>query len=40
MIDPVKHVALYFGANVFGNVYGYNFIHPHIRNLVYEALEI
>ena len=39
MIDPVKHVALYFGANVFSSVYGYNFIHPYLRNLVYEALE-
>ena len=39
MIDPVNHVALYFGANTFGNVYGYNFIHPHLRNMVYEALE-
>ena len=40
MIDPVNRVALYFGANVFSNVYGYNFVHPHLRNLVYEALEV
>lgn len=39
MIDPVKRVALYFGTNIFNNVYGYNFIHPHLRNLVYEAIE-
>ena len=40
MVDPEKKVALYFGTNVFNCVYGYNFIHPHLRNLVYEALEI
>lgn len=40
MIDPKKRVALYFGANVFNGIYGYNFIHPYLRNLVYEALEI
>lgn len=40
MVDPKKHVALYFGTNVFNCVYGYNFIHPHLRNLAYEALEI
>jgi hypothetical protein len=40
MIDPKKHVALYLGTNVFGFVYGYHFIHPTIRNVVYEALGI
>ena len=40
MVDPVNRVALYFGTNVFNSVYGYNFIHPHLRNLVYEALEL
>jgi len=39
MADPIKNVALYFGINVFGFVYGYNFVHPHLRNLVYEAIE-
>lgn len=40
MIDPKKRVALYFGTNVFGFVYGYHFVHPTLRNLAYEALEI
>lgn len=39
MIDTKKQVALYLGCNVFGFVYGYNFVHPYLRNMVYEALE-
>ena len=39
MIDTKNHVALYLGTNLFGFVYGYNFVHPYLRNLVYEALE-
>ena len=39
MIDSKKHVALYFGTNIFNFTYGYNFIHPTLRNLVYEAIE-
>lgn len=39
MVDPKNHVALYFSANIFRSIYGYNVIHPHLRNLVYEALE-
>lgn len=39
MIDPENRVALYFGTNIFNHVYGYNFIHSHLRNLVYEALQ-
>lgn len=39
MIDPEKHIALYFGTNTFNFTYGYNFIHPTLRNLVYEAID-
>ena len=39
MVDPINKVALYFGFNLFSLVYGYNFLHPYIRNMVYEALE-
>lgn len=39
MIDTKRNVAFYFGINVFNFIYGYNFLHQHIRNLVYNALE-
>ena len=39
MIDAKNHVAMYFGTNIFGFVYGYHFIHPTLRHMVYEALE-
>ena len=39
MIDPFNRVAMYFGTNIFGFVYVYNFIHPTLRNMLYEALE-
>ena len=39
LIDPFKHVALYFGTEVLGCGYGYRVIHPAIRDLVFEALE-
>lgn len=40
MVDAKKHVAIYFGTNIFGFIYGYYYLHPMIRNLVYEALDI
>lgn len=40
MIDPINNVALYLGTHLFGFNYGYNVIHPLVRNLAYEALEI
>ena len=39
MIDPTNRIAMYFGTNIFGFTYAYNFIHPTIRNMLYEALE-
>ncbi|MBE6547163.1 MAG: beta-lactamase family protein [Ruminococcaceae bacterium] len=39
MIDPENRIALYYGAHVLGSVYGYNILHPAIRNLVYEGLN-
>jgi len=39
MIDPKKKVALYFGTHMHNCGYAYNFIHPTLRNLVYEGLE-
>ena len=38
MVDAKNGIALYFGTNIFNLVYGYNFIHPTLRNLVYEAI--
>lgn len=39
MVDATNRVAVYFGAHILGCTYGYNLIHPHIRNLIYEGLE-
>ena len=39
MIDPINHIALYFGTHVFGCNYAYHYIHPTLRNLVYEGLD-
>ena len=38
MIDPENRVALYYGCHIHGYRYGYNVIHPTLRNLVYEGL--
>ncbi len=40
MIDPKKKVALYFGTHMHNCNYAYNFLHPTIRNLAYEGLEL
>jgi CubicO group peptidase (beta-lactamase class C family) len=39
MVDTQNRVALYFGTSIFRFTYGYNFLHPTLRNLVYQALE-
>ena len=39
MIDPINHVALYFGTHVFGCDYAYHSIHPTLRNLAYEGIN-
>jgi CubicO group peptidase (beta-lactamase class C family) len=40
MVDAKNHIALYFGVHIFNFTYGYYYLHPMIRNMVYEALEI
>lgn len=39
MIDPINHIAAYFGTSVFNFDYAYKMIHPILRNMIYEALE-
>lgn len=39
MVDRANQVALYLATHVLRCGYGYNVIHPTIRNLVYEGLE-
>ena len=39
MIDPINHVALYYGTHVFGCDYAYHSIHPTLRNLAYIGLN-
>ena len=40
LIDTKNRVAVMFGAHVRGYEYGYNCIHPTLRNIVYECLEV
>ena len=40
MMDTKNRVAIYFGTNVFNFIYGYHFLHPTLRNMVYEALGL
>lgn len=39
MVDAEKNIALYFGVHIFGFTYGYNVLHPLLRNLAIEAIE-
>lgn len=40
LVDPKNKLSLFFGTYVRGqNQYMYNRVHPHIRDLVYEALN-
>lgn len=39
VIDPHTHLSIFFAMHVRNFVYGYDVIHPTLRDLVYEALE-
>ena len=39
MIDPTNRISIYFGIHMFGCNYAYHYIHPTIRNLVYDGLN-
>ena len=39
LIDTKNRVALFFGAHVRAYDYGYHYVHPKLRNLLYECLE-
>ena len=39
LIDPQNRLSFIFLAHVTNYVYGYNYIHPILRNVVYECLE-
>lgn len=40
LIDTKNRVALFFGAHVRSYTYGYHYVHPMLRNIVYECLEL
>ncbi len=40
MVDTENKIALYFGTHVRGCNYSYHQLHPAIRNLVYEGLDL
>ncbi len=40
MIDPVHHLSAFYVQHVLGCGYAYDEVHPTIRNLIYEALEL
>ncbi len=39
MVDPINHVAVYYGTQIHKCEYGHRVIHPNIRRLVYEGLS-
>lgn len=39
MIDPINRVSAFFCTFVHGCGYGYNFVHPRLRDLVYTCLS-
>ena len=40
LIDPVHHISIFYAQEVLGMIRSYNEIHPTLRDLVYEALEM
>ena len=40
MIDPVNHISIFYAQHIVGFPKVYSEIHPVIRDLVYEALEM
>ena len=40
LIDTKNRVAVLFGAHVRRYDYGYHYVHPKLRNIIYECLEL
>ena len=40
MIDPASHVSAFYAQHVRGFGYAYDVIHPTLRSLIFEALEL
>ncbi len=40
LIDTKNRIAVLFAAHVMGYEYGYHSVHPMLRNIVYECLEL
>ena len=40
MIDPINHLSAFYAMHVRGFGYSYDVIHPTIRSLIYEGLEL
>ena len=40
LIDPKQELALFFGVHIRGCQYVYHFIHPRLRDMTYDALEL
>lgn len=40
MIDPVNNLAIFYAQHINGCSYAYNVIHPTIRDMTYEILDI
>lgn len=40
LVDPVHHVSLYYAHQILGMLEAYSEIHPTIRDLAYEGLEL
>ena len=40
LVDPVNHICLYYAHQILGMLEAYHEIHPTIRDLAYEAMEL
>lgn len=40
LVDPTNRVSLFFATEVLGCNYAYHFIHPLLRDLAYEGMEL
>ena len=40
VIDPINHISIFYAHEILGMLEAYSEIHPTVRDLVYEALEL
>ena len=40
LVDPIHHISLYYAHQILGMMEAYSEIHPTVRDLVYQAMEL